>query len=122
MAIALASEDARYPSEVELHLFRIVQAAVENAFEHGQARSIAVKGRLNSDHVDIEIQDDGNGFDVPSGPALEQLIAHKHFGLAGMLERARLIGGSVRIESTPGSGTRIRAHWNADPREGSPTP
>jgi signal transduction histidine kinase len=105
--------EARYAPQVELHLYRIVQESCENALQHGHAASIDIGGRLDPDDVQIEIQDDGAGFEMRGGQALGRLIARKHFGLAGMIERANLIGGSVDIRTAPGQGTRIKAIWSA---------
>jgi two-component system sensor histidine kinase UhpB len=103
----------RYPPEVELHLFRIAQESCENAFHHAHAKQLTVRGRLDPDHAEIEIQDDGAGFKMPGTEALGRLISQKHFGLAGMIERANLIGGTVQIRTAPGKGTRITAIWTA---------
>ena len=55
------------------------------------------------------VEDDGRGFAV--GPDLAEWLEHHHFGLAGMHERAALIGGGLQIESAPGRGTRLRLVW-----------
>ena len=57
--------------------------------------------------MDLCVQDNGAGFNVSQGLALNDLIANEHFGLAGMVERAELIGANLRFTSDPGSGTKV---------------
>jgi signal transduction histidine kinase len=109
----LPESDTRFPPEVELHLFRIAQESCENALHHAHAKSVIISGCLDPDHAEIEIEDDGAGFELPGTEALGRLIAQKHFGLAGLIERANLIGGTVQIRTAPGKGTRIKAVWKA---------
>jgi signal transduction histidine kinase len=100
--------EVRYPEEVEQHLYRIVQQACQNAIKHAHARSICIHGRLEPSWVVLTVQDDGIGF--PAGEALDlsTLLASGHFGLAGMNERAEMIGGQLRIDSSPGHGTCVQ--------------
>ena len=101
-SIDLPESDRRYPPEVELHLFRIAQESCENAFHHARAKKVSITGRLDPDRAEIEIQDDGTGFKMLGAEALGRLIAQKHFGLAGLIERANLIGGTVQIRDCAG--------------------
>jgi signal transduction histidine kinase len=81
-------------------LYRIAQEALANVVRHANATSVDVSLALRDGSVELEIRDDGRGFDVPSaGPSA--------LGLIGMRERAELLGGSVTIES--GTGTRVTA-------------
>ncbi|PKN91233.1 MAG: hypothetical protein CVU44_20175 [Chloroflexi bacterium HGW-Chloroflexi-6] len=107
----LQSEGCRYPAEVEQHLFRIVQEACENALRHGLARNITITGELQPNKINLTITDNGRGFDTGKGFSLATLLTNKHFGLAGMLERAEMIGGDVKIESSPETGTQVRFQW-----------
>lgn len=113
ISVVIDSDDVRYAPLVELHLYRIVQQSLENAIEHAQATGIWISGHLNPREAEIRIRDDGTGFAAPDGAALQNLIAHKHFGLAGLIERANLIGARVQIESAPGTGTRVQVNWPA---------
>ncbi len=92
----------------ELYIFRIVQEACENALRHGKAGTISISGSMDPQLIDILIEDDGAGFEI--GPRLElnNLIPKAHFGLVGMVERARLINAEIHLDSAPGKGTRIR--------------
>ena len=101
----------RYPPEVELHLYRIVQQACKNAIEHAHASHITVSGHLEAGHIDLRVTDDGIGFSSDTKTDLAELLIKKHFGLAGMYERAALIGAKVQISSARGQGTTIRVIW-----------
>ena len=94
---------SRLDSEIELCLYRILQESLNNAVSHGRATSIKVSVQLNDAAVQLQVADDGCGFDAtrPSaGPGL---------GLISMRERARLVGGECRIQSAVGHGTVVEA-------------
>lgn len=99
--------------EVDLHAYRIVQQACENALEHAHARTLTIGGRLEPDLIELTVEDDGQGFDVDAQLDLAKLVAHKHFGLAGLYERAAIIGAELQIDSAPGRGTRVRFTWRS---------
>jgi signal transduction histidine kinase len=65
------------------------------------ARRAEVTVRVSRGSIEIEVRDDGVGFELP--------VAREGFGLVGMRERAALLGGTLDVDSTRGSGTRIRA-------------
>lgn len=92
----------RLDAPVEEALYRIAQEALNNAFKHARARSIALTLRREGDDVVLEVADDGIGFD----PA--QLQHAGGVGLHSMAERAAQIGARLEIASTPGAGTRVR--------------
>jgi signal transduction histidine kinase len=106
--------DVRYDPHVEQHLYRIVQQAVENALRHAQARTITLGGRLEPAHIRLTINDDGVGFVAGEHLDLAQLLSERHFGLAGIYERAALIGARMTIESQPGRGTQVQVLWEPD--------
>jgi len=83
-------------------LFRVVQEALSNVRKHSGAGRVSVALRSRRTFVDLAVTDDGCGFD-PRGLDTERL------GLAGISERVRLLGGAVEVETTPGSGTTVRA-------------
>lgn len=107
-----ASEE-RCDSKVEQHIFRITQEACENAIHNGHATKISLSGYLRPEEIRLQIEDNGCGFDLEQGAGLADLLSKKHFGLVGMMERARAIGGEVRIHSNTMDGTRIQVKWNA---------
>lgn len=110
----VSADGARYDPQVELHVYRIVQQACENAIKHASAKSVTIIGRLGLALIDLTIEDDGKGFEAGTRLDLHGLAAHKHFGLMGMYERAALIGADIQFLSAPGSGTKIRIHWKRD--------
>jgi len=107
----LLPSEARYPPEVELHLFRIVQQACQNAIQHAEAGLICIHGQFEPDKVELLVEDDGKGFTMDEDPHLSWLLANHHYGLATMHERAALIGACIHISSSPGQGTQIRLVW-----------
>jgi signal transduction histidine kinase len=99
--------DGRLPQNMEQHLFRIAQEACENSLRHARAQNIHIGGEISSHKLDLQIADDGAGFDPQT--ELDGLIANRHFGLAGMVERAQ-----INIASKREAGTKIRITWAGD--------
>ncbi|MFZ0427497.1 MAG: CHASE3 domain-containing protein [Acidobacteriota bacterium] len=97
------------PPELETTCFRVVQEALTNAMRYARASRLDVSLRQVNGEVELLIQDDGVGFDVEA--ARQKAQAGSGFGLMGMGERVRLAGGHLDIESAPGAGTIIRAHF-----------
>ena len=83
-------------------LFRVVQEALSNVRKHSGAGRVSVALHSRRTFVDLTVTDDGSGFD-PRGLDTNRL------GLAGISERVRLLGGAVEVETSPGSGTTVRA-------------
>lgn len=84
------------------HLLSILNEALANITRHARANQVWVRLEEKSNRLELEIQDDGQGFD----PENETGVGH--YGLLGMRERARLVGGTLEIESGTRRGTRIR--------------
>jgi len=116
ITLEVPRSDARYDPKVEEHLYRIVQQACENAIRHAQADHIRVFGTLDSNRVHLTIEDDGVGFDLDKLD-FNTLLIEKHFGLAGMFERADLIGTDLKFDSNPGEGTKISISWSPEIKE-----
>jgi signal transduction histidine kinase len=93
----------RLPADVELALFRIAQEAVSNARRHGVASRVQVSLAVRPGVAELLVVDDGRGFLWES----EIGWSSRGEGLPGMRERAELLGGTLRVESAPGAGTRI---------------
>jgi two-component system NarL family sensor kinase len=108
-------DEIRYAENIEQHLYRITQEACENAIRHAHAANIRISGALNPQNALLKIEDDGTGFDTQL--ELTSLIANNHFGLAGMVERAHLIGAEINIQSSPNTGTLIQITWDNTPKE-----
>jgi signal transduction histidine kinase len=94
------------PRNIEDQLLRIAQEAVTNAVRHAQAQHIEVGLDYDVACVRLLIADDGRGFTLNEAH-MDSLAASGHFGLKGMQERAREIGGSMDISSTEAKGTRV---------------
>jgi signal transduction histidine kinase len=118
--VSLKKEGAarRQAAAVELAAYRIAQEALNNAVQHAQAENIIVYVRATSEGLLLSVVDDGMGFDLPSRP--DVLTQAGHFGLMGMRERATLLGGSFRIDTAPGEGTRITVQLPAQAGETGP--
>ena len=95
------------PSEILIASFRIVQEAVSNAVRHASARHIQIQARYRPGQVELQITDDGVGFEP--GEAAAQQEPRVGLGLIGMRQRAQDAGGHVSIRSKPGSGTTVVA-------------
>jgi two-component system NarL family sensor kinase len=89
----------RLPGRVEAGVYRVVQEALHNATRHAAARRVAIVVHRPERALRVSVEDDGRGFDPQSVTG--------GFGLIGMRERARLLGGTLVVESGPGRGTRI---------------
>lgn len=96
----------RLAGDVELALFRITQEALNNAAKHASGANVTVNLVFAERTVTIEVTDAGPGFDVAHGR--QSNVADGHLGLAGMYERAELIGARFSVRSEPGEGTTIR--------------
>jgi PAS domain S-box-containing protein len=96
----------RVSPELETACFRIVQETLTNVARHAQAHLVRVELTLSSTELILSIQDDGAGFDVAT--ARLRATTGGSFGLLGMEERARLLGGSCEIDSAIGCGTTVR--------------
>ena len=99
--------ERRFPPEVELLLFRIVQEALNNIRRHAHASEAQVVMEFGGDEVKVTITDNGRGFELQGG--LDDLPRSGKLGLAGMRERARLLGGTFEVKSMPGKGTTLTA-------------
>jgi len=87
-------------SDVQLVVYRVAQEALSNAARHSDAERVGVELRRAGEKVELRVTDDGRGF------AFEE--SERGLGIAGMRERALLLGGDLTIESRPGSGTTVR--------------
>jgi signal transduction histidine kinase len=97
--------DARLEPEIETVLYRVAQEALINVAKHSRAHHVWVYLRTDIDRADMQVRDDGIGFDPSS---VNGLTGRGHFGLAGMRERVEMAGGRYRLLSSPGGGTAIR--------------
>jgi signal transduction histidine kinase len=98
--------------EIELAAYRVVQEALTNVVRHAQATSCRVVMRRIGDRLEITIQDNGRGFDPD---LIAEAGVRKGLGLLGMRERAGQLKGTVRVQSAPGEGTRVKVELPATP-------
>ena len=92
-------------AEVEIAVFRAVQEAMSNVSRHARADKVLLE-IATSDHVlEIDVEDDGEGFDLST--VGEPSVSGRGLGILGMHERMELIGGTARVTSSPGGGTRV---------------
>jgi len=94
----------RFPADVETAAYRIVQEGLTNVARHAAVNNVVVQVRADDGMLNIQVQDDGLGFDLD-----EVVAAGTGLGISGMRERAQSLGGRVTIESTPGGGTNLTA-------------
>jgi signal transduction histidine kinase len=101
--VLLTIERLDLPTEIKGNLFRILQEAVSNAGRHSGAKAVSISLRRAGPGIDLRVTDDGHGFNGadPLGSS-----EPGHIGLASMHERAALIHGSLKIESSE-RGTRV---------------
>ncbi|MCI0488143.1 MAG: histidine kinase [Blastocatellia bacterium] len=99
------SLDDVFSKESEIVLYRIIQECVNNIVKHAQAKRAKVIIKKDASGLRLTIQDDGKGFDPSKINSSE--TAKRSFGLFGITERTRLLGGRPSIESHPGRGTTI---------------
>jgi two-component system NarL family sensor kinase len=90
------------PARVEAELYRIAQEALANVRRHARAATVEIALAADPRQVRLSVRDDGVGFDP------RRIPAHSH-GIVGMRERARLLGGRLRLHSGRGRGTRVVA-------------
>jgi signal transduction histidine kinase len=99
-----SAREARLEPEIETVLYRVAQEALINVAKHSRAHHVWVYLRSDDDRADMQVRDDGIGFDPNS---VNGLTGRGHFGLAGMRERVEMAGGRYRLLSSPGGGTAI---------------
>ena len=89
-------------------MYRIVQEALNNVARHAVgARDVSIVIETIADVLHLTIEDDGCGFDAEARLSDRALRDGGHFGLAGMRERAELLGGEIKVQSSPGAGTTV---------------
>ena len=101
-AFEVAGIDELFSKEDEINIFRIVQECVNNVLKHAEATRAHVAIRRNDDGILITTEDNGQGFSPD-----EQRQAKRGFGLTGIAERTKMLGGAYKISSSSGQGTAI---------------
>ena len=101
--VVCPDELGRLSPEAETAIYRVVQEALNNVAKHAQAKTVTIQITRENDSVKLLVEDDGIGF------AQKGVSRGRSFGLAGMRERILALGGSVKVRSSKGRGTRIEA-------------
>jgi len=105
IASYLDAIDGIFDKESEIHFYRIVQEALNNILKHSAATEAAIVVKNLADAVALSIRDNGCGFDAEQAGST---TAHDiGYGLIGMRERARILGGRFLIDSRPAGGTSV---------------
>jgi signal transduction histidine kinase len=92
--------------EVELAAYRIAQEGLNNALQHAEAEHITISVHCDVHGLALRITDDGVGFEPAA--RLDAYTRQGHFGLVGLQERVRQLGGSLHIDTEPGAGATVR--------------
>jgi len=98
-------ENITLPAPIALLLYHVAREGVMNALKHAQAANVWITVRQRGEFIELELKDDGRGFDT-SAPGPEG-----HFGMAMMRERAQVGGGTIDVESAPGDGATITVRF-----------
>lgn len=116
LAIEIRDEMAmRFAVRIEAAVYKIVEEALTNVMRHASAQAVTISLTHDGDALTVLIEDDGAGFE----PVHRALTPGSGMGLLCMEERARLLDGTLRIDSAPGKGTVVRATLPVPP-PGSP--
>ncbi len=99
LAMHDAGPERRLGRSAEVAVYRIVQEVLTNIARHADASEVQVDVTGSASGIALGIRDNGRGMQVPAQPT--------SFGLLGMFERARALGGELQIDSTPGQGTTV---------------
>ncbi|MGE8677828.1 MAG: PAS domain S-box protein [Achromobacter marplatensis] len=108
------TERRRLDRNAEIAVYRIVQELLTNVQRHARARSVSVSAAWSEDGLLLTVEDDGIGMQLPETP--------RTFGILGMRERARGIGGDLALDSAPGAGMRARLRLNPPDTQYGPEP
>jgi signal transduction histidine kinase len=101
----VSTDSLHLPDDVAVAIFRITQEALNNAIQHANASEIEVRLTHYPDRLRLTVTDDGRG--IVGGADAGRFVAQGHFGLAGMRERAAMIGGKLGVQTAPDYGTVV---------------
>ena len=103
VSVAVLGATDHLPEEISQQVLRVAQEALANAVKHAASQKIRMTLDQAPGEVRLTVEDDGQGFD----PQTAFSALGGHFGLLGMRERAERLGGSLRVDSSQGRGTRV---------------
>jgi signal transduction histidine kinase len=99
--LRIDGDPLQIPQQMEAHLYRIAQEALNNALKHAEATSVTVLLKIEDDEITLTVQDNGKGFDM------DQVNELGGIGLKSMNERAQQLNGILRLQTKPGEGVRV---------------
>ena len=105
--VDISGEEHTLDEAAKITVFRIIQESLNNVIKHANARHVGIYLEFKEEGVHILVRDDGIGFDLDQVKVRRS--SRPSLGLAGMEERAALLGGTVKVQSRPGYGTEIEA-------------
>ena len=97
--------DHLFPSDAQIIIYRIFQECLTNISKHADATEVSIVVRKKDGLISLVLEDNGAGFDPAQ--VLGRRASGRGLGLAALDERARMLGGTLKIQSQPGSGTRL---------------
>jgi signal transduction histidine kinase len=100
--------DDVFPEALRINFYRIVQESLNNIIKHSNATEASINIKRTVDGVVLTVRDNGAGFtSANSRSHANQELSENGFGLTGMAERARLLGGDLAVQTAPGRGTIV---------------
>jgi signal transduction histidine kinase len=99
---SLDNIDNTLSEDNEIHLYRIAQECLNNALKHSEAKSVSLNIKQENNKINIIYNDDGKGFDFEN-----QKANPSGLGFSSLMQRVRLLEGTINVESSPGAGTTI---------------
>jgi len=114
ISTAVENIDGSFSPEAEISIYRIVQEWLNNVVKHARAQKARMVVRREDGLIRMILEDDGVGFDYDA--VMKRSSAG--LGLANLAERARLLGGTLKIETAPGKGTRLSVELPNRRRQG----
>jgi two-component system sensor histidine kinase UhpB len=104
-AFGVKDLDQLFPSEAQIMIYRIFQECLTNISKHAGATEVSIAVKEKDSLISLVFEDNGAGFDPSQASA--RRASGRGLGLAALDERARMLGGTLKIRSQPGSGTRV---------------
>jgi signal transduction histidine kinase len=105
--VDIHGEECELDDAMKITIFRIIQESLNNIIKHSRATHVNVHLQFEEKNVRISVMDNGTGFDRER--VQQRRTSRPSLGLAGMEERAALLGGKVTVQSRPGYGTEVEA-------------
>jgi two-component system, NarL family, sensor kinase len=110
LKLDLIGDHRSLPLRIEAGLYRIAQEALTNVFRHANAKHVTVQLAVDPQQIKLIVDDDGRGFEPDNVPK-------DRYGLIGLNERVKLLGGSLQLCSSPGKGTWVEAVIPLEPKQ-----